>query len=90
MISRDLEIRRELNGKGEMNILKRGTTKGAINLEEKASNLESWKLERGKISKLCGQWKLKGDPLQWRKDLARKAGRYNKRMKIDNEEERKK
>lgn len=27
--------------KGEMNILKRGTTKGAINLEEKASNLES-------------------------------------------------
>lgn len=24
--------------KGEMNILKRGTTKGAINLEEKASN----------------------------------------------------
>lgn len=41
MISRDLEIRRELNGKGEMNILKRGTTKGAINLEEKASNLES-------------------------------------------------
>lgn len=25
--------------KGEMNILKRGTTKGAINLEEKASNL---------------------------------------------------
>lgn len=38
MISRDLEIRRELNGKGKMNILKRGTTKGAINLEEKASN----------------------------------------------------
>lgn len=50
MISRDLEIRRELNGKGKMNILKRGTTKGAINLEEKASNrglesLETWKRE---------------------------------------------
>lgn len=92
MIFRDLKIRRELNGKGKVNILKRDTTKGAINLEEKPSNreLESWKLERGKISKLCGQWKLKGDPLQWRKDLARKAGRYNKRMKIDNEEDRKK
>lgn len=38
MISRDLEIRRELNGKGEVNILKRDTTKGAINLEEKPSN----------------------------------------------------
>lgn len=40
MIFRDLEIRKELNGKREVNILKRDTTKGAINLEEKPSNRE--------------------------------------------------
>lgn len=89
MIFLDFEIRREMNGKG--NILKReDTTKGAINLEGKPSNLEegrdlkTWERERYRNR---GQWKLKGDPLQWEKRLGTKK---QTGMKIDDEEERNK
>lgn len=69
MIFRDLEIRKELNGKGEVNILKRDTTKGAINLEEKPSNRE---LEK--------TWKRENIETVWTMEIERRSFTMEKRL----------